>query len=151
MGLPYENATSGDKAVGEMRKVLMDLGATKFGVWEDTEDQSITVQFEFKGQPVSVRASISGYAAAWLRENPWTTQRRSTRVEHERKAVNQASVSVYSILRDWIKGQCTAIHCGILSFEGAFLGQIMLPNGMTVLEHAKQGNLLPGPTKDSEQ
>jgi hypothetical protein len=41
----------------------------------------------------------------------------------------------YSILRDWIKGQITAVEYGILSFEGAFLGQIMLSSGEMVMEH----------------
>ena len=68
-----------------------------------------------------------------------------TRVQHERKAMDVASVAVYSILRDWIKGQVTAIETGILSFEGAFLGQMMLENGKTVLEHAVAANLLEGP------
>jgi len=54
-----------------------------------------------------------------------------------------ASVAVYSILRDWIKGQVTAIETGILSFEAAFFAQVMLPNGRTVFEHAVQTNLLP--------
>lgn len=48
-------------------------------------------------------------------------------------------------LRDWIKGQVTAIETGVLTFEGAFLGQILLPSGKTVLEHAEAANLLPGP------
>jgi hypothetical protein len=46
------------------------------------------------------------------------------------------------ILRDWIKGQITAIETGILSFEGAFLGQILLPSGETVLERMTQTGLL---------
>ena len=49
----------------------------------------------------------------------------------------------HSILRDWIKGQITAVETGILTFEGAFLGQIMLPNGRTGLEHATAQELLP--------
>jgi hypothetical protein len=53
-----------------------------------------------------------------------------------------ARVAVYSILRDWIKGQITAIETGILSFEGAFLGQIMLPSGRTVLEHVESNKIL---------
>ena len=52
-------------------------------------------------------------------------------------------MAVYSILRDWIKGQITAIETGILTFEGAFLGQILLPSGQTVLEHATTAKLLP--------
>jgi hypothetical protein len=47
------------------------------------------------------------------------------------------------MLRDWIKGQTTAVETGILSFEGAFLGQLLLPNGMTVFETVQAQNLLP--------
>ena len=54
-----------------------------------------------------------------------------------------AIVAVYSILRDWIKGQITAIETGILSFEGAFLGQILLGNGKSVLEHVTESKMLP--------
>lgn len=31
MSLPYENATSGEKALGEMQKLLRGFGCTKFG------------------------------------------------------------------------------------------------------------------------
>ena len=61
----------------------------------------------------------------------------------KRKAMDIASIAIYSILRDWIKGQITAIETGILSFEGAFLGQILLGNGKTVLEHVAETNVLP--------
>jgi hypothetical protein len=45
------------------------------------------------------------------------------------------------------KGQVAAIECGLLSFEAAFLGQIMLPSGETVLERIERDNVLslPGP------
>jgi len=144
MPLPYENATSGERALGEIQKLLRGFGCTKFGSMSDDEAQEILVQFEYRGRPVSVKASIRGYAAAWLKEHPWNMSRsRSTRAEHERKAMNIASVAVYSILRDWIKGQITAVETGILTFEGAFLGQILLPSGKTVLEHAAASDLLP--------
>ena len=48
-------------------------------------------------------------------------------------------------MRDWIKGQITSIETGVLSFEGAFLGSIMLADGQTVLERLKQDKLLPLP------
>jgi hypothetical protein len=38
-----------------------------------------------------------------------------------------------------------AIETGVLSFEGAFLGQILLPNGKTIFEQAQATNLLPAP------
>ena len=46
------------------------------------------------------------------------------------------------MLRDWIKGQVIAIETGMLSFEAAFLGQIMLPTGETVLERIERDNVL---------
>lgn len=143
MSLPYESATSGERALGEIQKLLRGFGCNKFGSMCDDEAREIMVQFEYRGRPVSVKASIRGYAAAWLREHPLGPRMRATKAEHERKAMDIASVAVYSILRDWIKGQVTAVETGILTFEGAFLGQILLPNGRTVLEHAQQSQLLP--------
>lgn len=144
MGLPYENATSGDKALGEIQKLLRGFGCSKFGSMVDDEEQSLTVQFEYRGKMVSVKASFAGYAMAWIKEHPHTSRMKKSKVEHERQAYDKASIAVYSILRDWIKGQVTAIETGILSFEGAFLGQILLPSGKTVLEHANDQKLLPG-------
>lgn len=145
MALPYENTTSGDRAVQDMQKILQRFGCSKFGQMMDWDAGELLVQFEFRGQPVSVKASVNGYAQAWIKEHPYSHRSRSSRVDHERKAKQIAGVAVYSILRDWIKGQTTAIETGILSFEGAFLGQILLANGKTVLEHAQAVQLLPQP------
>lgn len=149
MPLPYENSTSGERALGEIQKLLRGFGCSRFGSMVDDGAQEIMVQFEYHGQPVSVKASIRGYAAAWIKEHPYTNRTRITRTEHERKAMEIASTAVYSILRDWIKGQVTAIETGILTFEGAFLGQLLLPNGKTVLEHAQASKLLPAPKENS--
>lgn len=148
MSLPYENATTGDKALGEIQKILRGFGCQKFGSMVDDEEQSLTVQFQYRGRPVSVKASFAGYAAAWLKEHPYSNRMRKTRQQHEEQARDKASVAVYSIVRDWIKGQVMATETGILSFEGAFLGQILLPNGQTVLDYAKRQDLLPGPGGD---
>lgn len=143
MPLPYESATSGERALGEVQKILRAFGCTKFGSMSDDEAKEILVQFEYRGRQVSVKASINGYAQAWLKAHPYSYRSKGTKVDHERKALNIASVAVYSILRDWIKGQVTAIETGILSFEAAFLGQILLPNGATVLQHVSATNILP--------
>jgi len=149
MALPYSSSTSGDKALGEIQKVLRSFGCSKFGSMVDDVAGELLVQFEYRGKMVSVKASTKGYAAAWLKENPWTSRRTTPRQEYERKAMDIASVAVYSILRDWIKGQVMAIETGILSFEGAFLGQILLPSGKTILEHAEATALLPAPKEES--
>jgi hypothetical protein len=145
MTLPYQNSTSGERALGEIQKLLRGFGCNKFGSMVDDGAGEILVQFEYRGRPVSVKASIKGYAAAWMKANPLGPRTRMSTAEHQRKAMDVASVAVYSILRDWIKGQITAIETGILSFEGAFLGQLLLPSGKTLLEHAEAQKLLPPP------
>lgn len=145
MTLPYENATSGAKAMDEIQRILQRFGCSSFGHMTDFENGKLIVQFKYKDMPISVDASFKGYAAAWLKENPWSSRKATSKTEWERKAIEKGNVAVYSILRDWIKGQVTAIECGILSFEGAFLGQILLPSGMTVLQHVQTKNLLESP------
>lgn len=148
MSLPYENSTTGERALSDIQKLLRGFGCSKFGSMVDDEAKEIMVQFEYRGRPVSVRASIRGYAAAWLKEHPYTYRTKGSKTDHERKALQIASIAVYSILRDWIKGQITAIETGILTFEGAFLGSILLSNGNTVLEEVEKQHLLQigGPT-----
>lgn len=141
MSLAYENATSGKNALADIQKLLREFGAGSFGSMEEFESGDLLIQFEYRERRVSVKASAKGYAAAWLRHHPWSQRMRSTEIEHERKALAQGMIAVYSILRDWIKGQITAVETGILSFEGAFLGQILLPSGRTVLEEAENSFL----------
>lgn len=143
MTLPYERATSGERALVEIQKILRGFGCNKFGSMIDDGEQEILVQFAYRERNVTVRASIRGYAAAYLREHP--PRNEAARPAAERKALDVASVAVYSILRDWIKGQVTAIETGILTFEGAFLGQIMLPDGRTIMERVQADRLLPAP------
>jgi hypothetical protein len=150
LSLPYENATSGAAALDEIGKILTRFGCARFGTMTDHEAGELLVQFTHRDRNISVKASFRGYAAAWLREHPHTSRTRKTLKQHEAAALEQAKISVCSILRDWIKGQVTAIEVGILTFEGAFLGQIMLPNGKSVLEHTQAAGLLQiGATKET--
>jgi hypothetical protein len=142
MTLPYQTATSGAQALADLHKILTRFGCARFGTMTDIEHGELIVQFTFRGRDVSVRASFRGYAAAILREKPYTTRMRCTRVEYEKRAMAQAETSVHSVLRDWIKGQVTAVETGILTFEGAFLGQILLSDGKSFLDHAITSRML---------
>ncbi len=137
MSLPYENATSGKNALADIQRILKQFGAKSFGSMEDFETGDLLIQFEWRDRKVSLRASAKGYAAAWLRHHPHGPRMKLNRFQYEKRALDQGMIAVYSVLRDWIKGQITAIETGILSFEGAFLGQILLPSGRTVLEEAE--------------
>lgn len=147
MSLPYENATSGCAALEDIRKLLTKFGCSRFGTMTDAAAGELIVQFTYRGRDVTAKASYRGYAAAWLKEHPYGSRTRGTLAQHQAKAMKQAEVSVCSILRDWIKGQVMAVETGILTFEGAFLGQILLPGtGRTLLEEVQTSNLLPAPT-----
>ena len=150
MSLPYENSSSGERAVQDMQKLLQRFGCASFGQMMDWEKGELLVQFKYRAFPITVKASVNGYAVAWLKEHPYSYRSRGSRAEHERRAKEVAGIAVYSILRDWIKGQITAVETGILSFEGAFLGQILLPSGKTVLETATEQLFLPPPTETKE-
>jgi hypothetical protein len=120
MELPYENATSGERAVKDMQKILQAFGCSSFGHMIDFANGELLVQFRYRDYPVSVKASVNGYAAAWLKKHPYSSRMRCTRESHEGRAKEIASVAVYSILRDWIKGQITAsVVCGSSNGEGA--------------------------------
>lgn len=143
MTLPYENATSGYRAIQDIQKMLRAFGCTRFGTDEDFETGELFVQFEHRGHMVNLRASSKGYAAAWLKEHPYNGSRhRYSKADHEAKALAIGSVAVYSILRDWVKGQITAVEIGMMSFEAAFLSHMLLPSGMSVIEHVEKSRLL---------
>jgi|SRR5215472_2037273 len=142
MTLPYENATSGKSAIADMQKLIRTFGGSSFGTMEDFAAGRVLVQFEWRERKVSIEASFKGYAAAWLRHHPYRARTRGSRADYEKRAMAIGETAVWSILRDWIKGQLTAVEVGMLSFEGAFLGQIMLPTGETVLQRIEEQKLL---------
>lgn len=150
MGLPYENATTGNNAINDMQKTLRAFGCTKFGTGEDFDAGEIYIQFEHHGRQVMLRASARGYAAAWLRTHPYGPRIKATKREHEMRALSIGSVAVYSILRDWVKGQVTAVEIGMLSFEAAFLAHIVLPSGHSVIEAIEQQKMLPGSKEQAD-
>lgn len=135
----------------DIRKTIQAFGCSKFAPMEDFDEGKVTIQFEYRGRMVQVSASAKGYAAAWLRQNPHTPRMRKTEIEHERAALAKGHIAVWSILRDWIKGQLTAIETGILSFEAAFLGQILLPTGETIHERISTQGLLPAPSDPQKE
>ncbi|MGH8078925.1 MAG: hypothetical protein ACREP7_00030 [Lysobacter sp.] len=151
MALPYENASSGNNAINEIQKILRGFGCAKFGTGEDFESGELFIQFEHRGRQIMLKASAKGYAAAWLREHPHGPRTRTSKVDHEQRALKIGSVAVYSILRDWVKGQITAIEIGMLSFDAAFLAHIMLPSGLSIIETVEQQKLLPAPNVESQR
>jgi hypothetical protein len=103
------------------------------------------VVFRWRERQVQLEASWQGYATAWLKEHPFSHRSRGTRAQHDQAALAQARTSVCSVLRDWVKGQVTAVECGIMSFEEAFMPHMLTANGQRVIDRVRSSNLLRAP------
>jgi hypothetical protein len=134
MSTPYASATTGTKARAEIVKMLQAFGCESVGFMDDFAEHTVLLAFKHRGRQVQLRASARGWAALYLKENPWSPQRRATRQQWESAALAQGLIAVNSILRDWVKGQITAIETGMLSFQAVFAVHMLLPNGQSVLQ-----------------
>lgn len=144
--LPYENSTAGDKALMELQRTLGKFGCQSFGTMTDAERGCTIVAFKWRNRQIQLEASWKGYGTAWLKAHPWKhSSRGPNKEEHHQRAIKQAQMSVCSVLRDWVKGQITAVECGVMSFEAAFMPHILLPNGQRVIDRVQSDNLLPAP------
>lgn len=147
MSIPYETATSGERALAEIQRNLAKFGCHSFGTMIDRERGVTMVQFRHHGRTVSLEASWNGYASMLLKDKPFVPHKtRGTKAEHEAKTLKQAQVSVCSVLRDYVKAQTTAIECGTIQFEAAFLAHLLLPSGERLIDRVRSDKLLPAPT-----
>lgn len=143
--VPYANASSGDTSRGEIMRILRRLGASSIGFMDDFDKHELVLVFVHRERQVRLSASASGWASFYLRENPWNRNRRSTPDQWRRKALDQGMIAINSVLRDWVKGQVTAVECGILSFEAVFMPHMLMPDGRTLLSAVIAQGLLPAP------
>jgi hypothetical protein len=143
MSVPYGSATTGKAAREEISKTLRRFGCEKIGFMDDLEKHEVMLAFTHRGRNVQLNASAQGWAQIWLKENPYSHRCRRSRVEYEQDALRQGHVAVNSILRDWIKGQVTAVECGILSFEAVFMPYMLTSDGRPLIERIP--DLLPPP------
>lgn len=138
MTMPYEGATSGAKARDEIVRTLQRFGCQSVGFMDLFEEQALLLAFTHRDRQVQLKASAKGWAQAYLKEHPWSSRRTYDRAGWERKALAQGMIAVNSILRDWVKGQITAVECGILSFEAVFMPHMLAADGRPMLEHASR-------------
>lgn len=147
--IPYETATSGDRALVECQRMLSKFGCQSFGTMTDAERCLTIVQFKWRDRQISLEASWKGYAAAWAKAHPYTYSTRGTRQEYDRKALEIGKVAVCSVLRDWIKGQMTAVECGIMSFDAVFMPHMLLPTGERLIDRVEKSGMLPKPEESN--
>lgn len=141
MAIPYAGATSGRKARDEVIKILRRFGAESVGYMDEFATKTVILQFTYMGRNVSMRANAQGWANAYVKDSPYTYRMKRTQHQYEQFAIDQGMIAVDSIIRDWVKGQMTAIETGILTFEGVFMPYMLTNDGRTLAERAVE--LLP--------
>jgi hypothetical protein len=145
LSVPYSSATSGSAARAEIVALLQRFRCESVGFMDDFAENTVLLQFTHRGRPIQIKASAKGWAALYLRDQPWTARHRTSKAIYEANALRQGLIAVNSILRDWVKGQVTAVECGAVSFDAVFMPFMLLPGGKTILERAQEHNLLPAP------
>jgi hypothetical protein len=142
VSVPYATASSGAQARDDITKVLRRFGCESVGFMDDFEKHEVLLAFTHRGRSIQLRASAKGWAQMYLKENPYTYRRSGTRIDYEQKALAQGHRAVNSILRDWIKGQMTAVECGIFSFEAVFMPYMLTEDGRTMHERMDELRVL---------
>lgn len=145
MTTPYASATSGIKARDEIAKLLVRFGCTGTGFYDDHENHEVILAFKHRGRPMQIRASAKGWAQFYLKENPYSYRKKQSRAQYEAAALAQGLIAVNSILRDWIKGQITAVESGLLSFEAVFMPLMLTTDGRSLIDHLTESGVLPRP------
>lgn len=142
VSVPYANASAGVKARGEIVELLRRFGCQSVGFMDEFETKTVVLAFVWRGRNIQLRATAQGWANLYLRENPWNHRRAGSKHDYEAKALQQGMVAVNSILRDWVKGQVTAIETGILTFEHVFMPYMLTSDGRTVGERIDEIKML---------
>lgn len=148
MSIPYASAVGGHTARNQIIAMLQKFGCESVGFMDDFEDHSVLLVFKHRGRSMQLRASARGWAAMYLKEHPWGTGRKSKQHDYEQAALRQGMKAVNSMLRDWVKGQVTAVETGILSFEEVFMPYMLTDNGQTLIERVATSGLLPPPNDE---
>lgn len=116
---------------------------------DDFDQKTVFLAFKHRGRAIQFEASAIGWQRWFLKETPWTTRMRRTKAQHEAAALEQGMIAVNSILRDWCKGQVTAVECGLMPVEAVFLAHMVTNDGRTVFQRIEENKLLPPPQDES--
>lgn len=145
MNPPYTEATSGTKARAEIQKILQYFNCERVGFMDDFANHTVMLAFTYRGRDVQLTASAEGWAAVYLKENPWHSGRHLTEDKYKERWLRQGMIATNSVLRDWVKGQITAVETGVLKFEHVFMPYMLASDGRSMVEHMSEHLQLEGP------
>jgi hypothetical protein len=118
-----ETTVSVDQSRSELVRTLERYGAEEHGML--TREKSVSIHFKMNGLVVEFEIPLPDkHSEEW-----WVTPtgNRSTSQETANRQYTQALRQRWRALNLYVKAQLEAVEVGILSFEDAFLAQIVLP------------------------
>ena len=77
--VPHEDARTGNKAREEISKLLQRFGCESVGIMDNFAEASVVLAFRYRNRDVQLVASAEGWAAMYLKANPWNTRRKYNR------------------------------------------------------------------------
>lgn len=116
---------------GEIERTLARYGATAFGY--ATSGDRAQVVFELGGRRMRLDVALPDRQSkefTHLESSPWVKRAEAEADKRYQQAVRQR----WAALALWIKAQCEAIDSEVVTAEQAFLGWIVLPDGLTLAE-----------------
>lgn len=109
-----------DRSEQEIKRVLREYGATKIGTM--SEPGRATLYFDVKGREVQIAIPMPKTAAPDVPRQTRAT--RDADAEERRR---------WRVLVLWTKGMFEAVNSGIMTFDQAFLGYLVVPGKGTTI------------------
>ena len=125
-------AVSPEQRRGEIERTLARYGATAFG-YATTGDRAQVV-FEMNGRRMRLDVALPDREAREFTHLPPPRAYTSRSAPEAEKRYQQAARQRWAALSLWIKAQCEAIDSEVVTAEQAFLGWVVLPDGLTLGE-----------------
>ena len=127
-----DTSVSSESSRGEIEKTLTRYGAKQFMYgWGEHEGRDVAVVgFQAHGRQVRFHLAMPDPNSREFTHTPERGLQRNDKARQE--AYEQATRQRWRALALTIKALLEAVEVGILSFEEAFLANIMLPNGESV-------------------
>ncbi len=124
-------AVSPEQRRGEIERTLARYGATAFGY--ATNGDQAQVAFEMNSRHMRLAVALPDRLDKQFTHLPAQPWRKRSDAEAQ-KRYEQAVRQRWAALGLWIKAQCEAIDSGVVTAEQAFLGWVVLPDGLTLGE-----------------
>lgn len=131
-GYASDTGVSSDRSQAEIRRLLMQWGADKFGIID--EKTRVTLAFQIRNRAVRFYVPLPDPNGKEFTHTPAGRARRSK--EDAYTVWEQACRQRWRILLLTLRAKLEAIDKGISTFDDEFLAHVVMPNGQTFGEWA---------------